>query len=125
MTGPGDRILRLLSLLQQRRDWAGGDLAGLVGLLDPAVVLTSDGGGVVNAARRPVLGPDRVARFMMGVAAKPTAAAYVPVEVNGRLGLAAMDGDRLQVVLSFTVDGGLVTRIDIVLAPAKLGPRDV
>lgn len=104
---------------------AGGDLAGLVGLLDPAVVLTSDGGGVVNAARRPVLGPDRVARFMAGVASKPTAATYEPVEVNGRLGLAATDGGRLRVVLSFTVDAGLVTRIDIVMAPDKLGSRGV
>lgn len=101
---------------------AGGDLAGLVSLLDPGVVLTSDGGGVVNAARRPVVGPDRVARFMAGVATNPyhPEATYVPVEVNGRLGLAqVLDGVR-RAVLSFTVDGGLVTRIDIVLAPDKL-----
>ncbi|MCW2816631.1 MAG: sigJ [Nocardioides sp.] len=99
---------------------AGGDLAGLVSLLDPAVVLTSDGGGVVSAARRPVLGPDRVSRFMAGIAAKAGAAAYVPVEVNGRLGLAAVSDGRAWAVLSFTVDDGLVRRIDIVLAPDKL-----
>lgn len=99
---------------------AGGDLAGLVTLLDPGVVLTSDGGGVVSAARRPVLGPDRVARFMVGIATKESAATYVPVTVNGRLGLAAVDGDERRAVLSFTVDRGLVTRVDIVLAPAKL-----
>jgi RNA polymerase sigma-70 factor, ECF subfamily len=101
---------------------AGGDLAGLVSLLDPGVVLTSDGGGVVNAARRPVVGSDRVARFMAGVATNPyhPEATYVPVEVNGRLGLAqVLDGAR-RAVLSFTVDDGLVTRIDIVLAPDKL-----
>lgn len=101
---------------------AGGDLAGLVSLLDPGVVLTSDGGGVVNAARRPVVGSDRVARFMAGVATNPyhPEATYVPVEVNGRLGLAqVLDGVR-RAVLSFTVDDGLVTRIDIVLAPDKL-----
>ncbi|MFB9311451.1 RNA polymerase sigma factor SigJ [Nocardioides plantarum] len=102
---------------------AGGDLAGLVSLLDPAVVLTSDGGGVVSAARRPVLGPDRVARFMVGIATKAGAATYAPVVVNGRLGLAAMDGDDRRAVLSFTIDGGLVTRVDIVLAPDKIGYR--
>jgi predicted DNA-binding transcriptional regulator YafY len=32
VTGPGDRTLRLLSLLQQRRHWAGGDLAGRLGV---------------------------------------------------------------------------------------------
>ncbi|MEP9362590.1 RNA polymerase sigma factor SigJ [Nocardioides sp. CN2-186] len=97
---------------------AGGDLAGLVRQLDPAVVLTSDGGGVVNAARRPVLGPDRVARFMAGVTRKPGRAEIV--DVNGRTGVAFYDGDRLDSVLSFTVDGELITRIDIIRAPEKL-----
>lgn len=102
---------------------AGGDLAGLVALLDPAVVLTSDGGGVVNAARRPVLGPDHVARFMLGIATRAGAASYEPVEVNGRLGLVAVRDGRCFAVLSFTVDGGRVSRIDIVLAPDKLAGR--
>lgn len=97
---------------------AGGDLAGLVRLLDPSVVLTSDGGGVVNAARRPVLGPDKVARFMAGVARKRGDVAFV--DVNGRTGVAYVVDGRVHSVLSFTVDGELITRIDIVLAPDKL-----
>lgn len=44
-----------------------GDIAALVQVLDPAVVLTSDGGGKVSAARKPVHGQDRVARFLVGV----------------------------------------------------------
>ena len=32
MTDPGNRTLRLLSLLQQRRQWAGEDLAGRLGI---------------------------------------------------------------------------------------------
>lgn len=99
---------------------AGGDLGALVALLDPAAVLTSDGGGVVSAARRPVLGADRVARFMAGLASKPDAATYLPVEVNGRLGLAAQRDGATFAVLSFTVDAEAITRIDIVLAPDKL-----
>ncbi|MBZ5739058.1 RNA polymerase sigma factor SigJ [Nocardioides mangrovi] len=97
---------------------AGGDLSGLVRLLDPAVVLTSDGGGVVNAARRPVVGPDRVGRFMAGVTRKPGTAEIVVV--NGRTGVAFYDADGLHSVLSFTVDGELITRIDIIRAPEKL-----
>jgi len=97
---------------------AGGDLAGLVRLLDPSVVLTSDGGGVVNAARRPVLGPDRVARFFAGVAQKDGQVEIV--DVNGRTGIAWRVDGRLHSVVSFTVDGELITRIDIVLAPGKL-----
>ncbi|MYS24570.1 sigma-70 family RNA polymerase sigma factor, partial [Streptomyces sp. SID4948] len=49
---------------------AGGDLAALTAVLDPRVTLTSDGGGEVNTARRPVAGPDRVARFVIGAAAR-------------------------------------------------------
>ena len=97
---------------------AGGDLAGLVRLLDPSVVLTSDGGGVVNAARRPVLGPDRVGRFFAGVARKDGQVDFV--EVNGRTGLVFRVGGELHSVVSFTVDGELITRIDIVRAPDKL-----
>jgi len=119
----------------------GGDLAALVALLDPQAVLTSDGGGVVNAARRPVLGPDRVARFMIGVCRKAANDVYVPATVNGRLGLVGLGGPvgeiatddlddataqttaagRRRVVMSFTVDDGLIARVDIVMAPAKLG----
>ena len=109
---------------------AGCDLAGLVALLDPDVVLTSDGGGVVNAARRPVVGPDRVARFMAGVTRKTAGDAYLPASVNGRLGLVGLVGPAVdaavdasgprRLVMSFTVDGGLITRVDIVMAPEKL-----
>jgi RNA polymerase sigma-70 factor (ECF subfamily) len=99
---------------------AGGDLAALLRTLDPAVVLTSDGGGVVNAARRPVEGPDRVARFLLGVARKHEGS-VVPVDVNGVTGLAVLDDDgRLHTVISLTVDGGRVRRVDLVLAPDKL-----
>jgi RNA polymerase sigma-70 factor, ECF subfamily len=97
---------------------AGGDLAGLVRMLDPDAVLTSDGGGVVNAARRPVLGADRVARFMAGVTQKPGTVEIV--DVNGRTGVAFYRTGRLHSVLSFTVDGERITRIDIVLEPSKL-----
>lgn len=98
----------------------GGDLAALVRTLDPDVVLTSDGGGVVNAARRPVEGPDRVARFVLGVIRRMRGEA-VPAQVNGRTGLVVREGERINTVVSLTVDGGRVRRVDIVVAPDKLG----
>lgn len=98
---------------------AGGDLASLVGTLDADVVLTSDGGGVVSAARRPVLGPDRVARFILGIAAKHEGS-ILPVKVNGATGLVVMNGEDLHSVVSLTVRGDRINRIDMVLAPEKL-----
>jgi RNA polymerase sigma-70 factor (ECF subfamily) len=100
---------------------ADGDLEGLVAVLDPEVVWTSDGGGRAIASRRPVSGADRVARGWVALRRKesiePTA---TPIELNGRLGLmiAGTDGNRS--VLAFTVDDGRITRIDVVRNPEKL-----
>ena len=44
---------------------AEGDLDALTAVLDPEVTLTSDGGGLVSAARHPVPGADRVARLLI------------------------------------------------------------
>jgi RNA polymerase sigma-70 factor (ECF subfamily) len=51
------------------------------------VVLVSDGGGLVTSARKPVLGADRVARFLLGVLAKEQPGDLIDrVVVNGRRG---------------------------------------
>ena len=100
---------------------AGGELNPLIAVLDPDVVLTSDGGGVVSAARRPVVGADRVARFLLGIAGRVASDARVSmVEVNGYPGVGIVTGDRLTDVISLSVVDGRVTRVDIVRAPAKL-----
>ena len=98
---------------------AGGDLSALVQTLDPSVVLTSDGGGVVSAARRPVAGPDRVARFVLGVIRKLQGDVST-AQINGRTGLVVHEEDQLTTVISLTVSDGRVHRVDVVLAPDKL-----
>src|SRR5690606_24019422 len=42
-----------------------GDMAGLMALLAPDVVWTTDSGGKATAARRPITGADRVARVLL------------------------------------------------------------
>jgi len=98
-----------------------GDLGGLLAVLDPGVVLTSDGGGHVTAARRPVRGADRVARFLLGVAGKGHPDQRTdPITVNGLSGLAILSGTQLVAVASFTVFDRLIRRVDLILAPDKL-----
>ena len=98
-----------------------GDLAALIGVLNPDVTLVSDGGGVVSAARRPVLGADRVARFLLGVMAKGGPDDRVAqVNVNGAPGFALYQGGDLVTVVSVTVAHDRVIRLDLVRAPAKL-----
>lgn len=101
----------------------GGDLSALINALDPDVVLTSDGGGEVSAARRPVRGAANVARFLRGIATmlQPGERTQV-ITVNGAPGLGVVAGNRLTSVVSLTLTGDRITRVDIIRAPAKL-PR--
>ena len=100
-----------------------GDLPGLIAVLDPAVVLTSDGGGRTGVARRPVHGADRVARFLIGIRDKGGSALRVtPTTVNGGPGFIVRDGSVVTTVCALTVLEGRVHRVDLVLAPNKL-PR--
>jgi RNA polymerase sigma-70 factor, ECF subfamily len=100
-----------------------GDLTALIRVLDPDVILVSDGGGLVTSARKPVLGADHVARFLLGVLAKEQPGDVIDqVAVNGALGFAVYQQGELITVVSVTVAGGRVTRLDLVRAPGKL-PR--
>ena len=100
-----------------------GDLAALIRVLDPDVVLVSDGGGLVTSARKPVLGADRVARFLLGILAKEQPGDLIDrIVVNGAPGFAAYHQGKLATIVSVTVAAGRVTRLDLVRAPGKL-PR--
>lgn len=104
---------------------AGGDLAGLLEVLDPDVVCTSDGGGAVSAARRPVRGAERVSRFLVGLVAKYAGDVEVElVEANGAPALALREDGVLTSLLVLTVVGGRASRVDLLRAPAKLAAVD-
>jgi RNA polymerase sigma-70 factor (ECF subfamily) len=97
-----------------------GSLEELLEVLDPQVVLRSDGGGqVAGVARRPVVGADDVGRLLIGIARRRPVAARVDT-VNGASGLVLTDADQVVGVMSFSVAGGRITEIDFVLAPEKL-----
>ncbi len=97
-----------------------GDLAGLVSVLDPDVVMRSDGGGVVKAARRPLHGADRVGRALIALTrVQRQTLTGALVSVNGRPGLLyESDGERS--VAAFAFARGRIVEIAIVRNPAKL-----
>lgn len=99
---------------------ATGRLDALVGVLAPGVVLVSDGGGVVSAARRPVRGADHVARFLIGLAGKEPAARYEPVETGDGAGIAIRLGGEVAAVVTFATDADRVTDVWIMRNPEKL-----
>lgn len=99
---------------------AGGDLAKLTSLLDPAVTLRSDGGGVVSAALNPVTGADKVARFVLGVRRKrPTWRLEEQVSADGLCFLFVEDGT-VHGVVNLGVSAGTVTDVWMVVNPGKL-----
>ncbi|NEK86173.1 RNA polymerase sigma-70 factor [Blastococcus saxobsidens] len=102
---------------------AGGDVDTLLAALAPDVVLTSDGGGKAKAALRPVVGADKVARFLLGIAAQGWALSGLRIEtteVNGEAGIAAwVDGEPLLAMSLVTVDG-VITQVLVVRNPDKL-----
>jgi RNA polymerase sigma-70 factor (ECF subfamily) len=96
-----------------------GDIDSLLAVLDPDVVWTSDGGGRVSAARKPLHGADRVARAWVALRRR-SITEPAAIELNGRLGLLIPGTDGYPSALSFTVAGGRVARIDLVRNPDKL-----
>jgi RNA polymerase sigma-70 factor (ECF subfamily) len=94
---------------------AEGNLEGLVAVLDPEVVWTSDGGGVATASRRPLHGVARVARAWAGLGRVVHEA--IEIQLNGRLGLVLPSRDGGRAAVSFVVSDGRITRIDAVRFP--------
>ncbi len=107
---------------------AGGDLEGLMAVLDPRVVWHSDGGGRTFAARVPVVGAERVAGFARRLmrAFDPRTMSVRVREVNGAAGLVFTDPAGGQAaVFAFTVAEGRIVRVDAVLNPDKLRHLDL
>ncbi|MFB6960985.1 RNA polymerase sigma-70 factor [Streptomyces sp. NPDC056309] len=88
-----------------QRAFETGDLQGLLDVLAPEVVLMSDGGGVKQAALRPVVGAEKVVRMFVGGAGK----------VRGKLTIDATlvnGGPALFVRLDGEIDGIMAARVE-------------
>ena len=98
-----------------------GDLAALEGLLAEDAVSMSDGGGRVRAAKFPVLGRDRVAKFVAAFAGHFWTGVDVSVRhLNGEDALLLRrDGAVVCVVTVDASDGG-IGRLSWLMNPEKL-----
>lgn len=98
-----------------------GDVDGLRNLLTDDVRLVSDGGAAVKAARRPILGRDRVARFLLYLL--PRLAARLQVErvtINGGPGFVLRHPAGIHLAGTIEADGDRIAAIHWVLNPEKL-----
>ncbi|MFB9658574.1 RNA polymerase sigma factor SigJ [Glycomyces mayteni] len=97
-----------------------GDIDGLTALLDPDAVLTSDGGGVVRAARKPVRGAEKVARFLTGVTARYDDFHHQVTTVNGGPALLTVTGGEVGGITLLGIADGRIVAVDMVRNPDKL-----
>lgn len=101
---------------------ASGDVAAFLPLLSADVVTWSDSDGKVPAARRPILGADRCARFWAGLGRKGYDRARVQrVQVNGAPGFVLRTPDGTTRVLGFTFAGGRIAEVFVFSNPDRLG----
>lgn len=98
-----------------------GDMAALLKVLAVDAVLLADGGGRVLAALNPILGADRIARFLLGLCRKTYMTARLePVEVNGGPGFVVRVGRRVSALYGFAAREGCIAAVYMVRNPDKL-----
>jgi RNA polymerase sigma-70 factor (ECF subfamily) len=101
----------------------GGDIEALLAALAPDVVLISDGGGKASAARRPITGADKVARFLVGIAEKGGDIPGLRIEVaevNGLPAIVGWVGAEPFGSISLAVADGRIEQVLVVVNPDKL-----
>ena len=124
-TPPDDEAARVVA--EMLAATTAGDIDGLVKLLSEDAVLVSDGGPHKRAARHPIKGRDRLARFLANIGKRyDTAHATIePIALNGELGIViSLDGVR-EAAMNFEVGAdGLVREVHIIAADDKLAALD-
>ena len=103
-----------------------GDVPALLALLAPDAVLVSDGGRDFHAARRPVVGAERVSRFVVNIVKRyPGDCTFEAVWANGMPGMVIRRRGRPLSLQSFQVHGGRVERVEVIVNPDKLAVLDL
>src|SRR5688500_6222007 len=102
----------------------GGDLEGLLDVLAPDVVVVADSGGLAPAARRPVVGRERVANALSRFAEFAPRVEITTPLVNGTVGARIDPGGEHDTAITFVVEDGRITRMYAMRNPLKLGRLD-
>jgi RNA polymerase sigma-70 factor (ECF subfamily) len=99
------------------------DSADLVALFRPDAVLISDGGGKVVAARRPIIGANRIAKFFLGITrdVAPGAMRFELGWMNDAVSVFVYDrSETVIMALGFDVQGDVIDGLYSVRNPDKL-----
>jgi RNA polymerase sigma-70 factor, ECF subfamily len=102
---------------------ASGDVQTVMSMLAPDVVWTADSGGKASAARRPVLGADKVARAVVGLVSRMMQVPDVRMETvicNAAPALLIYLADRLEGVFTVEIVDGKISNFYAMRNPDKL-----
>ncbi|OPG14406.1 RNA polymerase sigma factor SigJ [Microbispora sp. GKU 823] len=100
---------------------ATGDLEGLLSLLAPDVTWTADSGGKTTAARRPVVGAEKVAAVLMNLFRLERLADLRIERVNcNNTPAMVLSGERLEGVFLIEIADGKITNFYAIRNPDKL-----
>ena len=122
---PDDEAARVVA--EMLAATTSGDIDGLIRLLADDAVLVSDGGPHKRAARHPIKGRDRLARFLANIGKRyDTAHATIePVALNGELGIVISLNGQREAAMNFEIgEDGLVREVHIIAADDKLAALD-
>jgi RNA polymerase sigma-70 factor, ECF subfamily len=98
-----------------------GAMDALIETLSADVTVFSDGGGKVNAARKPVVGRDKVALFLTNLRRMaPEGTRFALAPINGQSGIVTTIEGAVHNVVTFEVDESGIRTIYIVVNPDKL-----
>lgn len=111
---------------------ATGDMDALLSMLAPDATWTADSGGKATAARRPIVGAEKVARALMGLfrySQRMPDMRYELVNCNNAPAVILYTGDRLEGVFLVEIIDGKITNFYAMRNPDKLAaiavPREI
>ena len=100
---------------------ASGDVDALLAMLAPDATWTADSGGLVSAARRPVVGAERVARAIAGLMRRAGAALRVEmVTCNSAPAVLLYLDEQLEGVITLEIMCDKITNFYVMRNPEKL-----
>jgi RNA polymerase sigma-70 factor (ECF subfamily) len=102
---------------------ASGDVQTVMSMLAPDVAWTADSGGKASAARRPVIGAEKVARAVVGLVGRGMQLPDVRVETvicNAAPALLIYQADRLEGVFTVEIVDGKISNFYAMRNPDKL-----
>jgi RNA polymerase sigma-70 factor (ECF subfamily) len=102
---------------------ASGDVQTVMSMLAPDVAWTADSGGKASAARRPVIGADKVARAVVGLVGRGMQLPDVRVETvicNAAPAVLIYQADRLEGVFTVEIVDGKISNFYAMRNPDKL-----